>query len=74
MNEELVVASIPGKAVEVLVTEGEEILKGQVLLVLKTMKIENEIVSDCNGIIQKICVSQGDKVQKGYIMIGMGKE
>lgn len=62
MKEELVVASIPGKAVEVLVTEGEEILKGQVLLVLKTMKIENEIVSDCNGIIQKICVSQGDKV------------
>ena len=73
-NEELVVASLSGTVVEVLVTEGEEVLKGQVLLVLETMKMENEIVSDCNGIIQKICVSQGDKVQKGYTMIEMGKE
>jgi oxaloacetate decarboxylase alpha subunit len=73
-NEEFVVASLPGSVVEVTVKEGEEISQGQVLMIIETMKMENEIVSDCNGIIQKIRISRGDKVQKGYTMMEIIKE
>jgi biotin carboxyl carrier protein len=62
-------AMMPGTISKVLVHEGQQVETGQVLLVLEAMKMENEIRSDRNAIIENLYVSKGQRVQSGEIMI-----
>ncbi|MFA6275941.1 MAG: acetyl-CoA carboxylase biotin carboxyl carrier protein subunit [Pedobacter sp.] len=62
-------APMPGLVLSVLVTEGTEVKKGDNLLVLEAMKMENMIKSPTDGVIKKIEIKQGDKVEKNEILI-----
>lgn len=62
-------APMPGLVLSVLVAEGDEVKKGDSLLVLEAMKMENMIKSPTDGIIKKIAIQQGDKVEKNEILI-----
>ena len=62
-------APMPGLVLNVLVSEGMEVNKGDNLLVLEAMKMENMIKSPTAGVIQKIGVKQGDKVEKNELLI-----
>jgi biotin carboxyl carrier protein len=62
-------APMPGLVLNVLVEEGAEIKKGDNLLVLEAMKMENMIKSPTDGIIKKIAIKQGDKVEKNELLI-----
>jgi acetyl/propionyl-CoA carboxylase alpha subunit len=62
-------APMPGLVVDVRVTEGQEILKGDPLLVLEAMKMENILKSPADGKVKKINVSKGDKVEKNQVLI-----
>lgn len=62
-------APMPGLVLNVLATEGAEVKKGDNLLVLEAMKMENMIKSPTDGIIKKIEVKQGDKVEKNEILV-----
>lgn len=62
-------APMPGLVLSVLVTEGDEIKKGDNLLVLEAMKMENMIKSPTDGIIKKIEIKQGNKVEKNELLI-----
>ena len=62
-------APMPGLVLGVLVTEGTEVKKGDNLLVLEAMKMENMIKSPTDGMIKKVEVKQGDKVEKNEILI-----
>lgn len=62
-------APMPGLVLNVLATEGDEIKKGDSLLVLEAMKMENMIKSPTDGVIKKIAVKQGDKVEKNELLI-----
>jgi len=62
-------APMPGLVLKVLVEPGQEILKGDSLLVLEAMKMENMIKSPTSGIVSKVFVKTGDKVEKNGIMI-----
>lgn len=62
-------APMPGLVLNVLVEEGAEIKKGDNLLVLEAMKMENMIKSPTDGIIKKIAIGQGDKVEKNELLI-----
>lgn len=62
-------APMPGLVLKVFVAEGDEIKKGDSLLVLEAMKMENIIKSPADVIIKKIGVKSGDKVEKGQILI-----
>ncbi len=62
-------APMPGLVLKVFVNEGEEVKKGENLLVLEAMKMENMIKSPKDIIIRKINVNYGDKVEKNQIMI-----
>ncbi|MFD0940611.1 acetyl-CoA carboxylase biotin carboxyl carrier protein subunit [Pedobacter boryungensis] len=62
-------APMPGLVLSVLATEGAEVKKGDNLLVLEAMKMENMIKSPTDGIIKKIEIKQGDKVEKNEILI-----
>jgi len=62
-------APMPGLVLNVLVAEGDEVKKGDNLLVLEAMKMENMIKSPTDGIIKKIGIKRGDKVEKNQVLI-----
>ncbi len=62
-------APMPGLVLSVLVTEGQEVKKGDSLLILEAMKMENIIKSPTDGTIQKVEVTQGNKIEKNAILI-----
>ncbi len=62
-------APMPGMVIEVCVKEGASIKKGESLIVLEAMKMENILKSPVDGIIKKVNVSKGSIVEKNQILI-----
>lgn len=62
-------APMPGLVLNVIAEEAQEVNKGDNLLVLEAMKMENIIKSPASGVVKKILVSKGDKVEKNEILI-----
>ena len=58
-----------GKIVGVFVKTGNEVKRGQLLVVLEAMKMENQIKSHANGRVSEIKVSEGQPVNAGEILI-----
>lgn len=61
-------APMQGKIVSVKAAAGQAVKKGDVILVLEAMKMENEIVSPQDGTVASIEVSAGDKVDAGAVV------
>jgi biotin carboxyl carrier protein len=64
-----VVAIIPGTIVTVFVRKGQKVKEGESLLVLESMKMQNQIACPRDGIIKSIKVAAGQVIPKGYVMI-----
>ena len=62
-------APMPGLVLSVNVAVGQQLSKGDSLLVLEAMKMENMLKSTTEGVIKKICVEKGDKVEKNQVLI-----
>ena len=62
-------APMPGLILDVVVSEGDEVKKGDKLLVLEAMKMENIIKSPGDGKIKSISVSKGQSVDSGQKLI-----
>ena len=62
-------APMPGLVLSVSVSEGQEIGINENLLVLEAMKMENMLKSATAGIVKKILVAKGDKVEKNQVLI-----
>ena len=58
-----VCAPMPGTVLDIKVEVGSLVSKGQVLMILEAMKMENDIVSPCNGKIAKIFVAKDSAVK-----------
>ncbi|HHY35759.1 MAG TPA: biotin/lipoyl-binding protein [Firmicutes bacterium] len=58
-------APIPGSVSEVKVKPGEAVKRGQVLLLLEAMKMQNEIMAPSDGVVEEVYVSQGQTVNTG---------
>jgi len=63
---------LPGVILEIKVKEGEEVKKGQVVIVLEAMKMENNINADRDGVITSILVNKGDSILEGTDLIMIG--
>jgi biotin carboxyl carrier protein len=66
-----VLSFIPGTILDVLVKPGQEVRKGDDLMKLEAMKMQNLLKSGIDGKIKKIVVKKGDKVSKGTKLIEM---
>lgn len=64
-------APLPGKVVVVKVAQGEQVRVGQTLLILETMKMENELTAPWDGVVEGVHVSEGQTVQAGDILISI---
>lgn len=62
-------APLPGVVTKVLVKEGQAVKKGDVVLVLEAMKMENNITAEADGTVSGICVNAGDSVMEGTTLI-----
>lgn len=62
-------APMPGLVLEITVTEGQQLNKGDKVLVLEAMKMENSIVIPADAIIKKILVSKGQVVERGQVLV-----
>lgn len=68
-NEREVGSSIPGKIVKVLVSEGDEVKKGDKLFIAEAMKMETNIVANIDGKVKDIFVREGDMVESGELLL-----
>lgn len=62
-------APLPGVVTKILVNEGKAVKKGDTVLVLEAMKMENNITAEADGTVSGICVSAGDSVMEGTTLI-----
>ncbi len=63
---------IPGTILKVFVKEGQCVRKGDNLLILEAMKMQNLIKSPVEGIVKSLNVQGGTKVPKGKLMVELG--
>ena len=68
-NPKLSYAFIPGTIVKVFVKDKSKVKKGEVLLSLQAMKMNNDILSPIDGTIKKIHVKKGDIVVKNQLLV-----
>ena len=59
---------MPGKVIAVLVSEGDRVEKGQGLVIVEAMKMENEVRSPIAGEVREIRVKAGDSVEAGAVL------
>jgi glutaconyl-CoA/methylmalonyl-CoA decarboxylase subunit gamma len=69
VEKELIIAPMPGKIINVLVREGSNVLRGEPLVILEAMKMQNEILSPVNGVIVKVSAKADTNVMKGDLLI-----
>ncbi len=66
----VVEAPLPGSIFKLLVKDGDTVKRGDVLLVVEAMKMENNIMAEKDGVVQNIKVRQGDSVlQNDFLMV-----
>ena len=66
------VAPMPGMIVRYLKNEGDAVTKGEAVVVLEAMKMENALVAPCDGVIKSIKLKSGDTVAKGAVLCVIG--
>jgi biotin carboxyl carrier protein len=62
-------APMPGLVLKILVEQDQVVSKGENLLILEAMKMENMIKSPADGTIKRLLVTTGDKIEKNTILI-----
>jgi len=67
-------APMPGLIVKIPINEGDRITRGQAVIVVEAMKMENEIKSPIDGAVKKILVEPGKVVDKGQLLLVIAGE
>ena len=65
-------APLPGVETKVIVNAGQAVKKGDTVLVLEAMKMENNITAECDGNVTGVCVAPGDSVMEGTTLLTIG--
>ena len=68
-KESEIKAPMPGRVLDVVVQEGDRISKGDNVVVLEAMKMENVIKSPTDGIVKNVCVVKEEAVEKNQVLI-----
>lgn len=62
-------APMPGMVVDVPVQEGQEVAKGETLVVLESMKMQNELKAPRDGVVQRVGVETGQSVEQNKVLV-----
>lgn len=69
VGEVLIKAPMPGVIVSILVSEGQTVAKNDVVIILESMKMQNEFKAPKDGVISSVRIKAGDKVDQNAIML-----
>lgn len=64
-----ITSPLPGSVIKVLVSERQTVKKGDTLLTLESMKMENAIMAECDGTVAKIAVTAGQNVMQDDLLV-----
>ena len=64
-----VLAPIQGNVLDVKVTVGKQVKKGDCLLIIEAMKLENEVLAPCDGVVSEIIVTKGKTVSTKELLL-----
>ena len=67
-----IVSPLPGVVISVDVKVGDAVKRGQKVAVIEAMKMENEILADCDGSVTAVHVSKGDSVLEDAKIVTVG--
>jgi biotin carboxyl carrier protein len=65
----MILSFIPGTVLDILVKPGQRVRKGDSLMLLDSMKMQNKLKSTMDGKVKTILVKKGDRVSKGMVLI-----
>lgn len=60
---------MPGLILNVLVDEGQQVQKGETVVILESMKMENELRAGRDGVVSRVSVKEGDSVEKNQELV-----
>jgi len=66
-----VMSELPGTVTKVVAANGQHVKRGDVLLIIESMKMANDIVSEVDGTVQRMAVSEGQNVNQGDLLVEM---
>ena len=69
---EKVTSPMPGTILSVNVAAGDAVKRGQVLMILEAMKMENEIMAPCDGTVTSVAAAKGAAVESGALLCTIG--
>ena len=69
IEREFIKAPMPGKIIDVLVREGSTVVKGEPVVILEAMKMQNELLSPVNGTIVKVTAKPNTNVMKDDLLV-----
>ena len=69
LQEDGLVAPMPGKVIDIQVKKGQKIKKGQSILIIEAMKMEQTIKSPKNSIVKQVLVSKLQQVENGELLV-----
>ena len=71
-REGIIHPPMPGRVVSIKVKKGDSVKAGSPILVLEAMKMQNEVISNTDGVVREIRVSEGDLVESGDVLVVIG--
>lgn len=69
LGEGQLFAPMPGKILQVIVSEGDEVEQGEPVAILEAMKMENELKAPMAGVVSTVAVTEGDSLEKNALIL-----
>ena len=69
VNPRIILSFIPGTVLDIFIEPGQNVTKGQDLMILDAMKMQNKLKCTMDGKVKLIAVKKGDKVSKGTVLL-----
>lgn len=69
LDKRSILSPMSGRILSIKVREGDRVQKGDVIVILESMKTQVEITSHLNGVVEKIMVKEGDFVKTNHLLV-----
>jgi biotin carboxyl carrier protein len=69
VDPRIILSFIPGTVLRILIEPGQIVAKGDDLMILDAMKMQNKLKCNMDGKVKSIAVKRGDKVSKGTVLL-----
>jgi biotin carboxyl carrier protein len=68
-DPKVILSFIPGTVLDIMIEPGQEVKKGDNLMILDAMKMQNRLKCNMDGKVKSVAVKKGDKVSKGTVLL-----